>query len=61
MIVKPVFLSDVIFEAWKTHGNADVTVSASYGVCRHLYQLSATSNRNYGKLKPRKENLFSLS
>jgi len=31
--------------------NADITVTASYGICRHLYQLSANSIINYGELK----------
>jgi len=48
MIVNPVFLYDVsiMFEVTET-------LSASHGVCRHLYQLSATSNINEGELRHR--------
>jgi len=48
MIVKTIFLgdvSDVHRNFWlklQKHGYCDVTLSASQGVCRHLYQLSVT-------------------
>jgi len=42
MIVKSVLLCDVCLK----HGCCNHTVLTSYGVCCHLYQLSATSNIN---------------
>jgi len=53
MTVKTVFLCDVSIRRkprFKKHGNADVTVSASYGMWRHHFPLSATSNIIYRKL-----------
>jgi len=41
-------------------GDCDVTLSASNDVCRHVYQLSASSNINYGELSHRTEKRFSL-
>jgi len=37
-----------------------VTVSVSYGVYHRLYQISATSNINYGEFRHRTEKRFSL-
>jgi len=41
------------FLMFQKYGYCDVTVSATCGVVRHLYLLSATSNINYSKLRLR--------
>jgi len=63
MIVKTVFcpLSQLAVNNFISLENMEMLTSPFHGVCRHLYQLSATSDRNDCELRHRTEKLSSFS
>jgi len=58
IVLEPFFCA--MFKFAVNNAESDVTLCASNGGNRHLYQLSATSNIIDGKLRQRTEKRFSL-